>query len=343
MPFLCNAWYCAAWTEEVTRTPIARRILNQPVLMFRMTTGAIAAMSNACVHRFAPLHQGVLAGDVISCPYHGLSYNSAGVCVHNPHGDGQIPRGAKLRSYPIVEKQRVVWIWMGDPGRADAAPIPDLEVIAGDPRPMLTGYLRMPVDYRLVLDNLLDLTHAAYIHRGTFSSAGRTTREYEFEANGDYVKATYVDRAIETPPSQQPFFDKPVGDYHTYIDFVRPGLFHNVIAMTDVGAPFDSGSLMRSGHIITPETDTSTHYFWYSSRNRRVGDPETDARLRAVVNKAFTSEDEPMIAACQENMGGSGDLRRLRPISLASDEAALRARRILELHIEAELNSAAGR
>lgn len=339
MPFLSNAWYCAAWTEEVTRTPIARRVLNNPVLMFRSTDGSIAAMSNVCAHRFAPLDRGEVVGNTISCPYHGLSYDNSGACVRNPHGDGKIPRGAKLRTYPVVEKQRAVWIWMGDAAAAHPSGIPDLELINDDPKPMLTGYLRMPVDYRLVLDNLLDLTHAPYLHRGTFSSGGKATREYRFESKDEYVKATYLDRGVPTPPSQQAFFDRPIGDYHTYIDFVLPGLFHNAIAMTDVGGAFDSGSLMKSGHIITPESESSTHYFWYSSRNRCVGDTEIDSRLRAVIDKAFSTEDEPMITACQENMGGSGDLRPLRPISLPSDEAALRARRMLERRIEGEMNT----
>ncbi len=336
MPFLYNAWYCAGWSAEVTRIPSVRRILDLPILMFRTTNGDISAMSNSCIHRFAPLHQGELNGDVITCPYHGLSYDVTGACVHNPHGDGKIPRGAKLKTYTVVERQQAVWIWMGDSARADRATVPDLELIDDSCTHMLTGYLLMKADFRLVLDNLLDLTHTPYLHKGTFSSGGGKTREAKFESSENYVKASYIDRGVPTPPSQQPFFAQPTGDYHTYIDFVAPGLFHNGVAMTEVGAPITSGSLMKSGHLLTPETSTTTHYFWYSTRNRRAGDPEIDARLRAIINQAFTTQDEPMIIACQGNMGGSGDLRPLRPISLASDEASLRARRVLERLIESE-------
>jgi vanillate O-demethylase monooxygenase subunit len=341
VPFLHNAWYCGGWSDEVTRTPVARRMLGQPIMMFRTSDGSIAALDDRCAHRFAPLHKGEVDGDVITCPYHGLAYDISGACIRNPHGDGRIPSGARVKAYPVVERQRAVWIWMGDPSRAERDSIADLELVDDDPVRMLTGHMRMPVDYRLILDNLLDLTHAPYLHRGTFSSGGKT-REANFETSGDYVRATYVDRNVDTPPSQRPFFDEPKGDYHTYIDWLAPGTLHNGIMMTTPGGDPFAGSVMRSGHLITPETETSSHYFWYSTRNRLVDDKEIDERLREIINRAFTTEDEPMIEACQTYMGGMGDLYSLKPISLPSDEAALRVRRTLERLIAADRRDLAG-
>jgi len=335
MPFLRNTWYCAGWSQHVTRTPIARLILGRPVMLFRKTDGDVAAMDDACAHRFAPLHKGELDGDVITCPYHGLAYDSRGVCILNPHGDGRIPPRTQVRAYPVHELQGAVWIWPGDPALANPALIVDLDIVNNDPSRMLTGHLEMPIDYRIILDNLLDLTHTSYVHRGTFSTGGKT-RDAKFESSGDYVRATYIDHDVETPPSQKPFFDEPRGDYHTYIDWHAPGILHNAIMMTRTNEDRMAGSVMKSGHIITPATEGSSHYFWYSTRNRRVEDPEIDERLRTIINRAFTQEDEPMMEACQAYMGGHGDLYELKAISLPSDEAALRVRRIMERLIAGE-------
>lgn len=91
MSFLKNAWYCAAWAREITREPLSRTLLNQKLVFYRKADGTIVAMSDVCPHRFAPMHQGKLHGDVLACPYHGLQFGPDGRCVHNPHGE-VIPR-----------------------------------------------------------------------------------------------------------------------------------------------------------------------------------------------------------------------------------------------------------
>ena len=122
--FLKNGWYCAGWSGELSEAPIGRRMLDQPVMVFRSETGEAVALEGRCPHRFAPLHIGTIEHDRITCPYHGLVFDRGGACVFNPHGD--IPKEAKLRTYPVAERDGIVWVWMGEPEKAD----PSLSSIA---------------------------------------------------------------------------------------------------------------------------------------------------------------------------------------------------------------------
>src|SRR5690606_24198568 len=123
MSFPKNAWYAAAWSDEVARAPMGRRLLDQPVVLFRKENGDVVALSDICPHRFAPMHKGKLHGDVLACPYHGLQFAADGGCHHNPHGE-IIPPALRLETFPVVDRDQIIWIWMGDPALADVAIIP---------------------------------------------------------------------------------------------------------------------------------------------------------------------------------------------------------------------------
>src|SRR5262252_8998291 len=116
--FLQNAWYVAGWSEELHGQPVGRRILDQPVVMYRLPTGEAVALQGRCPHRFAPLHLGKVIGTDIQCPYHGLRFGPQGACTFNPQGGGATPRALDIRAYPLVERYGALWIWMGAPERA---------------------------------------------------------------------------------------------------------------------------------------------------------------------------------------------------------------------------------
>lgn len=338
MAFLMNSWYCAALTEEIGEAPVGRRLLDLPVLLVRDEAGAVRAIGDMCPHRFAPLHQGKRLGDVIECPYHGLRFDLSGTCVHNPHGSGKIPGAAKVPSYPVVEQQGAVWFWPGDPGLADVALVPDLRFFE-EFGPPIGDHLTMDVDYRLVIDNLLDLSHAPYLHAGTLSPAG-AERETRFEQTDRSVHAFYLMRDVPTPSSQALNFKDPRGDFYSDIQWLAPTVLRHQLAMTRTGATPEDGSVSRGAHLITPETATKSHYFWLSSRNRPITDPAMIANVKAMVRTAFMTEDEPMVAACQENMAGR-EFFSLKPLYLETDYAGSRARRTLEKLIEEEASGSA--
>ena len=121
---LRNAWYIGAWADELADRPLARRICGDPVVLFRDGSGRAAALVDRCCHRAARLHLGILVEAGIQCGYHGLVFDTTGRCVAIP-GQKQIPQDARVRSYPTVEKDQLVWLWMGDPALADPAGIVD--------------------------------------------------------------------------------------------------------------------------------------------------------------------------------------------------------------------------
>jgi len=338
MAFARNAWYCAAFSTEVNTSFLGRKILGEGVLITRDSSGAVRAIGDRCPHRFAPLHRGVREADIVECPYHGLRFDLDGRCVFNPHGQGRIPGAARVAAYRVEERQGVIWLWPGDPALADPAIIPDLLLVDRGERAPVSGHLTMPVDYRLVLDNLMDLSHAAYLHAGTLSPS-RAKRESTYDADDTSVRVKTVMRDVPTPSSQQLYFPSPRGDYHSDIEWIFPGSLRQRLAMTETGAEADAGAVTRNVHLITPETETSTHYFWIHSRNRLMDDVSVDDRTRAILTNAFRTEDEPMMQACQENMGGA-EFFSLRPIYLETDFAGTRCRRTVERLIAEEAEMA---
>lgn len=196
----------------------------------------------------------------------------------------------------------------------------------------------MPVDYRLVLDNLTDLSHAAYIHAGTLSPP-RAKRNSHYAADDLSIRVHTVMNDVPTPSSQALCFDGPRGDYHSDIEWIFPGTLRQRLAMTATGEDPDMGYVTRNVHLITPETASSTHYFWVHSRNRRIDDEQADERARAILTNAFLNEDEPMIRACQDYMGGE-EFFSLQPLYLETDFAGTRCRRLLERRIAAEQDAA---
>jgi len=122
---LRNAWYIGAWADEIGgERPLARRICNDPIVLFRDGMGRVAALADRCCHRAAPLHLGTVVEEGIQCGYHGLVINGSGRCVRVP-GQQKIPDDARVRSYPVIEKDQMVWVWMGDPAKSDQANIVD--------------------------------------------------------------------------------------------------------------------------------------------------------------------------------------------------------------------------
>jgi phenylpropionate dioxygenase-like ring-hydroxylating dioxygenase large terminal subunit len=107
--------------------PLARTLLDLPVVMFRNAEGTASALLDRCPHRFAPLSSGTITDGALVCPYHGLGFAGTGRCVLNPHGP--ITSSMSARAFPLVETYRALWIWMGDPAQADPAMIPDLSIV----------------------------------------------------------------------------------------------------------------------------------------------------------------------------------------------------------------------
>ena len=168
--FLKNAWYVAAWDHEVTADkPFGRVLLNEPVVMYRDTRGQLVALEDRCCHRHYPLNRGVIVGDRIECLYHGLQYDRTGKCVRIPAQEA-IPATACVKSYPVVERNHWVWIWMGDPALADPAKIVDFKWLDHPLWRAKGTTFHVKGGYELVIENLLDLSHLTFVHKSTIGN-----------------------------------------------------------------------------------------------------------------------------------------------------------------------------
>jgi len=346
MNFLRNTWYAYAWSEEVGVTPFSRTLLNEPIVAYRKDDGVAVALGDRCPHRFAPLSLGKLCGNTIQCPYHGLRYDERGQCVYNPHGDKKIPAAAKVKSYSLVEKDSLLWVWLGDADKADAALIPDFSFLNYPDKFAYTpGHVTpMSVSYELITDNLMDLTHAAYLHENTLGSeavsrgtvtvtqTGNTVLSQNFYPNG---KPAFVFVATGAAAADD------MVDYFVDVRWDPPGCMYFFAGITPTGHSPDEGKLLCSAQLLSPETEHSTHYFWRQYRNFNLEVLGLTEAIDQAIEQAFAREDEPMIKAVQQRMGDQ-DLWALKPVLLTTDGGAIRVRRLLAKLTEDEARERVG-
>lgn len=335
--FLRNTWYVVAWADEIAETPFNRRILDQEVLLLRDAEGEVHAMQDRCPHHFAPLHSGKRVGDTIECPYHGLRFATDGRCVHNPHGDGIIPRAARLAVWPVVERHGLIWMWPGDATCADADLIPDFSFLGDSGWTLNKGYLHGVGDYQLYADNILDLGHAEFLHEGLGAPAF-TKAPREIIQDGDTVWsniASFNDFLAPLHAEIKQLQDRRL-DWWVDVRWDAPATMGLDVYVDEVGGRRETAQWVDRGcHIMTPESEHSTHYFWATARNYRTdGQALTDAIQVGFVH-AFETEDKPTIAA-QHAMMEQQEFWSLKPVLSAGDAGGVRARRVLQRLIERE-------
>jgi vanillate O-demethylase monooxygenase subunit len=342
MSFLRNAWYAAAWSDEVSESGMFhRRLLGEDVLIVRDPEGAPRALRNVCPHRFAPLHLGERRGDVIQCAYHGLQFDLSGACVANPHGDQRIPRTAHVRTYPVTERHLLIWIWMGDPAEAAAGRIPALVGLDPDRFAINKGYMHAPVNYEFMTDNIMDLGHIEFLHKGLLGSEAVRRAELDVRQDGNIVHSDRLTRNEILPPALDALFETQALPVDRWLDvtWFPPGNMQLVVGVARAGTPERVGKATPGVHLMTPETEGSTHYFWSNGRDFRREDTELHAALDEGFKIAFELQDKPMMIAQRDALAGA-DFWDMKPLILAGDAGAVRARRILRKMIKEEQESA---
>ena len=338
--FIRNAWYVGAWGTEVGRQTLMRRtLLNEPVVFFRKEDGTPVALEDKCAHRHAPLSEGRLQGDAIECPYHGLQYDETGACVRIP-GQSTIPPGCAVRSYPVVERYQWVWVWMGDPALADPDDIEDFHWMDHPDWRAKGELIHLEANYKLLVENLLDLSHLSFIHPTTLGTDAVAETPMKHERGDSHVTVTrwVMD---STPP---PFFQKAGGfapdqkvDRWQHITWTPPAFVRLDVgaAVAGTGAPEgdrSQGFTMRNLNAITPETDKTTHYFWAQAHDFRIDEPWITDLLKQNVHTAFM-EDVWIIKLQQQNIDSGTSRQR---IDINHDGGGLQAIRMLDALIEAD-------
>ena len=331
-----NCWYMGGWSEEVGPDVLfARTLAGHPIVMFRDPTGELRAIYDRCPHRFAPLSLGLHLGDRIQCQYHGLQFDGSGKCIHSPHGDGKVPPGVGVRAFPVVERAGCIWLWPGDPALADPASIPDFDCLDQENNYVGHGYIHAPVDYTLETDNIMDLSHIEFLHPGTLGSAVGAVAETHVQQEGSTVWSIRVTRGEVLAEFLEKVFGVPHGqpvDRWLKVRWDPPSSMLLTITVVAAGGRPEDGRARRVANIFSPETETSTHYWFSVSYDKAALGPDGHAIAAAAteaLRAPFLTEDLPMVEAVQRSMDGAG-FWSLRPAILQSDTGAVRARRVLD-------------
>lgn len=330
-PLVRNCWYVAARSAEIGRTPLARKLVGTDVVLYRTEAGQPVAMRNRCPHRSFPLAKGKLEGDRLICGYHGMEFEADGVCVNMP-ALSSTPSTVTVRTYPLVDRGPVTWIWTGAPDLADESLIPELPWLTGDELGWgtVTGEFHIEADYVAMHENLIDQTHFPFLHPGTVGTPeyARSKLTATTENNQVVIRRELKDCA---PPG---VYGEPAQIMHKRIDrssearFVSPAV-HTAFARIgdhnpDPGAP----ELYRYNitHCFTPETNTSIHYWWFVSRDYKPADPSIDQFMVDAHKQAY-SEDLEALEWIMDVVRNDADPHI--ELSFATDKPGLMARRIM--------------
>lgn len=339
--FLRNYWYVAAWSDEVGRKPLGRVVLGDYLVLYRTEAGKAVALENRCPHRNLPLSEGRLVGDTLECGYHGMVFDCTGACTHLP-GEASPPHWARVRAYPVIERRGWVMVWMGDPDKADARAAPDYNVRLADPAWWhVKGHINVKCGYRLILDNLLDLSHLAYVHSSTTGNRALAEQAtIAAETEGDRVRVT---RWMSDIAPAKAFVD--YAGYDGNIDrwqaseFMPPSYIYVNSGTAPAGRGVTPAERMTNQglwgfvvyHALTPETETTTHQFWAMAIERRFVPPAALPEFeRQMIN--IPLEDVTVYEAQQRAIAldpdAHGDVRPRGMI--AADKGLFAMRRILQ-------------
>jgi phenylpropionate dioxygenase-like ring-hydroxylating dioxygenase large terminal subunit len=320
-----NAWYAAATTDEVGRTPLARRLLGTRVVVYRTEQGAAVALEDRCAHRPVPLSTGRLEGDDIVAAYTGFRYAPDGRCVAVPT-QANVPIGAHVRSFPVHDDGSFVWVWCGDPGLARLRPPPHTPWLQDSGWVTFGDGWTTRASVRLLLDNFADITHVAHVHPDIAPPALVEGTMPPLEVT---VTETGMSFARQYPPVRVPSWQAPLlgiaaDEEHPQLEegeFRSPGLW---VDRWHVDTDAGRHSFVFT-HALTPVDETSTHHVWRVSRNfaESAAATGTLARLMDSYYRVVQEALEQMQQIVTEDGPRS-------PVLVAADAAAVQVRRVMD-------------
>jgi vanillate O-demethylase monooxygenase subunit len=331
-----NAWYVACSADEVAgAVPLGRQVCGERLVFFRNAAGQVAALDDWCPHRGAPLSLGRVCEGQLVCGYHGLAMGCDGKVVSMP---GQRVRGFPAnRSFPVLEQHGFIWVWPGDPALASPERMPALPWADGREWAYGGGLYHIACDYRLMVDNLMDLTHETYVHASSIGQEEIDETPCTTRVEGDHVITSRFMNNISAPPFWRMVMgmnglpeDAPV-DRWQVCHFTPPShvMIEVGVALAGRGG-IDAPDEVKASTIvvdfITPETDTSIWYFWGMARRFKPHDQALTDRIREGQGRVF-AEDQQMLESQQRNL-------LLHPgrklLSLNIDSGGVQARKVID-------------
>jgi vanillate O-demethylase monooxygenase subunit len=340
--YVRNAWYVAAASDEIGVAPLGRTICGQRMVIFRGAGGAVSVLEDFCPHRGAPLSLGRVRDDgAIVCGYHGLVMGGDGRCIGMP---GQRVRPT-IRVYPAIERYGFVWVWPGDKSVADSAHLHHLPWAESPEWTYAGGLYHVACDYRLMIDNLMDLTHETYVHASSIGQPEIEEAAPATRVEGNSAITSRFMSNISAPPFWRAALrgnrladDVPV-DRWQICRFTPPSHVMIEVGVAHAGhggheAPADKKTSSIVVDFITPETETSIWYFWGMARNFNIKDTTLTATIRDG-QAAIFREDVGILEAQQRNLTEQPGRHLMR---LNIDMGGFEARRILERLVAEEQN-----
>ncbi len=334
-PLIFDEWYVAGFTSEFTQALLKRTILGRDLVMFRTSDGKPVVFDDRCIHRSYPLSMGALDGNTLVCGYHGFRYDASGDVVEVP-SQKNCPRGLGVRAYAVRERGPLVWIWMGEPETANEALIPDQDWLTSGEWVTNQGYMPLRASYVSLHENLLDLTHLSYVHAKSFG-----TPDYASAPYGTVVEDGYfmLERRV-IPTRLPPVWAKSTGLGEcanaarvARSEYLSPALHETTATFYDNNLPEGARPEFsaRTAHIITPETQYSTHYFVVDGRCFATDDDWITQFMHEQLLVAF-HEDIVALEALERNLDAL--TTPLFEFSVASDQASIAMRKHLKQRAE---------
>lgn len=342
--FMKDTWYMAGWSTEVTsERPLGRTICEEKVVLFRDLKGMPSALEDRCSHRGLPLSCGRMVEGEIECGYHGLVFNGGGTCTRIP-GQKMIPARGSIRSFPLVERDGILWVWLGTATDADPAQIPDNSWRNDAVNwPHREGMCYVESNYLLVVDNLMDLSHIGFVHMKTIggNAPDHVNARTRVERLPTGVRLTRLMLEAVPPPTYLkgvPFTGKI--DRWQDFELVAPSNVLQWSGGVDAGAGIEDpsrrvgGVQVRIFHGITPETEKTSFYFWSVGHGHCKDIPAVTEKLRSDID-ATIQEDADVLREQELNLAHYPE-SAFNYIDIESDNARLQARRFIQKRIEAE-------
>ncbi len=332
-----NMWWVAAHSREVTTKPMSRWLLETPVVLYRTEDGTPAAIYDRCPHRWAPLSEGHVCGDKIVCPYHGMEFDTAGNCTKTPT-QKMMPKTAQIPAFTVKEAGAFIWIWMGDQDAIDCEP-PDVAYQTDLGWTFVDGYYEVGANWVLIRENVLDLTHIAFLHKNTFKQDDWITAPDSFR-DGDLVwYEQEFDLAPLSPlfcagmglPEDKPIKRKQVGRMPALSISFSDWMVHDPVPVDGARSDF----IMRGCHIVTPAQCGRTHYFWGAAFDVPVLTEEVAEKTKASIVAAF-DEDKHLLEIMQKQIEDDPRGTDYLEVTLGADGAGMFVRQILNQKLRAE-------
>jgi len=326
-----NTWYVIATKDEVSREPLARRVLDTPVVLYRTQDGRAVALEDRDSHRPYPLSLGRVDDDTIVSGYSGFGSAPDGACVHVPT-QPHVPIGARVRAFPVVEQDGLVWIWPGVASLASRRNPPRTPWLGEAGWTTFGDQWETRANILLLHENFADITHVPVVDpfiAPPVLAGEPPALEVEVSENSvsfyrDYPPGRLAGWHAEALglPSTAEYAQREEGA------FISPGLWVDAWHVVVDGA---GPRTFRFTHAVTPVSTGRTRHVWRVSRNFASG-PEVSGKLLPIFG-AYYRRVQQILETMQQVMDVDGPRDE---VSVNSDAAALQVRRIVNRLITEE-------